>query len=467
MWQRLSGSETITVNTSSQNTIQLTAKDLPRHLSGTSENEVWQDQAGIEYFLKEAKPRKIETIFQKDPFYNQLKQRRLELLGDYVFNPYTEKPDNAETVAKVITLSSEDNIEYTLIQEHIGKYVTHVQDVMLTNTALEILASHISAAIMGDLLITPKNYFYLHQNTPVIISRTVGHLREFLSEHPILTMAKTSAHWLSEQAPSFADLGLVEQEAKILGQAYFVALLFGHNDLVNIINLSNCGYIQADDGILILSIVDWGNALGVGFNGLTSTEGAFINPQFDDQNETDCFLHCPIDIRGFKHLMPFDEVIYPLLPRQVIPDLFDLTKDDVPSLRQAQREGFYEACTRAVSTLGHVKELIQTIIQDTFQNIIILDDEALIKQLLPESIYPTCRKIDAKNSYNLPAIIEGRIKSLLHMKLALEDGKSLKDIAQERLSVFQKSQSTRFFAADKPTELTFSADKLSVFFTYT
>ena len=354
-------------------------------------------------------------------------------------------------------LSGEMKVNYAQIQDNIDKYVVHVQELILSNTTLEILASHIRAKIMGDLLVAPQNYLYVHENTPMIISRSVGNLREFLSEHPRLAVAKTSGHWKTHQPPLFGELDLTEEQARILGQAYFVALLFGHNDVVNNINLSNFGYTQSEDSSLRLSIVDWGNTLGVGFGGLTSDEGAFINPQFDNQNEDGSLQYQVADITSFKHIMPFDEVVYPCLSRQVVFDLFDLTKDDAPVLRNAQRKGFYEACERAVIALGNVHEMVETIVQDTLQNAISLDDDMLIKHLLPESSSPANGNKGKKKGFNLGSIINGRIISLQRMKMELENGKSMKEIAEERLTLIQLKQDfseTRFFSQGKLSGVT-------------
>ena len=456
MYEAMASSEAIVITLKNNSIIQLKAKEQSRELSGTSKKEIYQDQAGTDYYLKEAKPRKIEAIFHHDLFFKELRSHRREFLGDAVFNSYTEKPEDEATLSQIQMLSGVDSTIFAKLQEDIEKYVEHVQELMLINTALEILASHISAKIMGDLLISPHNYFYRHNNTPTVLSRSVGNLREFLSEHPLLAMAKTPDHWENHSAPFFAELRLSEGEARILGQAYFVALLFGHNDLVNNINLSNLGYILMEDGSLKLSIVDWGNALGVGFGGLTAEEGAFINSQFGEQSGIDRFKYQSTDRTGFKHIMPFDEIVYPLLPRQVVLDLFDLTKDDAPALRQAQREGFYEACERAVMSSGKMQELIDTTVKDTLQNSMSLDDAMLINRLLPEFICSTNITEKHKNNYNLATILEGRIKSLQKMKNALEDGRSLTEIAQETFGFIQKSQdysAVRFFPQKKPASV--------------
>lgn len=442
----------ITIRPNEYSSLSLKPTEPAKPLSGVSKKEIYQDSAGVNYYLKEAKPRKIDTVFHNDRFFADLKRKRAILVGAGAFNPYTEQPDGEEALVNIEALSEDKSIEYARIQTDIEKYVTHVQELMISNSALELLASQICAGIMVDLLVVPRSYLFVHEKKPVTLSRSVGTLREFLSEHPLLSAAEKPEYWASHEPPLFKQLALTEQQARILGQAYFVALLLGHNDLVNNINLSNCGDVETEDGIK-LSIVDWGNVLGVGFSGLTDEEGAFSNPQFaEPSSDLERFTHQRADITSYKHMIPFDEVVYPLLPRQVVFDLFDLTNNDVPALRKAQRDGFYEACDRASKYLGHVHELIHTILQETLQNKISLDDAALIKRLLPEFVYPTVKK----NGYDLAAIIEGRIKSLQQMKNDLEKGRSIHEIAQERFALIQKSQelpSARFFSAQRGEDI--------------
>ncbi len=419
--------------------LKLKIKEPSHALSGTSKNTIYEDEKGVEYYLKEARPRKIAGIFLNDPLLSRLKEERQALLPDAIFNPYTETPEDDSTRQYIQSLSPKDHHSYRQLQSQIDTYVTHVQEVTLVNTTLEVLASRIAQAIMGPLLVCPEDYCFVQQQRPFLMSRAVASFHEFLSEHPLLAVAKTSDYWKTHLAPTFKDLNLTRTEAKILGQAYFIALALGHNDLVNNINLSNSGYVEGEDGSLTLCIVDWGNTLGVGFSGQTADEGAFQNPQFHLKKEQ-LFTHDVCDRTGYKHLVPFDEVVYPILPRQVIPDLFDITKDDVVELRQAQREGFYEACNQAERVLDQLPEFIAKMIEETLQQDLSVEEGERVRTLLPRSIFFPSQQEIQKDQYTLSGILSGRIKSLQNIKCALQKGKTLIDIADEQFRIIKNSQ---------------------------
>lgn len=406
-------------------------------IPGNSSNELQQDDKGAKYFVKKPKLRKIQDIFKSDKAFINLLQHRKTLIKDAEFCPFTGQPTH-ETFTYLQTFPPEIISQYNDVQLKIEKYVRHVREVMLSNTILELLGSRISAAIMGNLLIVPRNKLSMSNNTPLTISPAVENFNEFLAKHPLLAVAEKPEYWLDNEAPSFKALNLKTEEAEIIGQAYFVALLIGHNDMVNNINLSNFGYVEDADGSLTLCVVDFGNALGIGFSGLTAEESSFLNPQFIDKTD-DSFVSQPADILGFKHTMPFDEVVFPLLPRQVVPDLFNLTSSDVPSLRQAQRNGFYQACEQAVSMLEKIHEITRTIFYNTLYGEIPLD-ELIIKRLFPESIYPTPSTIVENGSYNIPDILEGRIKSLQQMAKFLKNGTSLTQITEQRFDYIKSKQ---------------------------
>ncbi|ETO94456.1 hypothetical protein [Legionella oakridgensis] len=441
--------EALTIELQDHSTIVLRRKEKDRELSGSSKKGVYQDQDEREYYVKEPKPRKVTEIFKKDVFFNTLIDRRRELLDGSIDG--IAIPDDEEILCKIEELSVENRRELDQIQDKLKNYVRHVDELILSNSALEVIASRVSAAIMGDLVIVPQNYLHIHDGQPLIASPSVGRLVEFLSEHSSVEAAKTPEYWLSHPAPSFTTLVTTREQARLLGQAYFIALLFSHYDLVNNINLSNFGYVRQSDDTLKLSIVDWGNSLGVGFSGLTAEEGAFKNPQFARQSDRADYLgHRPEDITGFQHVMPFDEVVYPLLPRQVVPNLFDLTAEDEPALREAQRLGFYEACDRAMSVLDELQELIPTIITRTLHEAMSAEDSCCLQPLLPSLITKDNR--GKKDEYTLANILEGRMRSLQQMKEALQGGKTLQDIARERLMAITKSQmlpSVRFFSSAK------------------
>jgi hypothetical protein len=184
--------------------------------------------------------------------------------------------------------------------------------------------------------------------------------------------------------------------------------------------------------------VDWGNALGAGFNGQTAEEGTFKNTQFDAKSPRFFKLDYKTDdVTNFQHMMPFDQIVYPLLPRQVVVDLFDLTANDKPELREAQRQGFYEACEQGLNSLDKIQYIIPGVVQHTLQEAMSATTARTLKELLPHSI---THFSEDKNTYNLVHIIEGRIRSLQLMKEALLEGKKIQDIAMERLGSIMGSQ---------------------------
>jgi len=434
----------ITIEIGGHSLIELVAKEGGRDLFGVSVKNLYQDISGRVYYIKEPKLRDVRAIFQDDPFFHELIFRRWELLGQGDFELKVELPCDEMKVLKIEALSPVNRETFEQIQSQIKKYVQHADDLVLSHVALEVLAPRLSVAIMGNLLIAPENYLHLHEGKPLLISPAVGGLEEFLSVS--LSEVKAPEYWLSHEAPSFIELVKTEAEARILGQAYFVALLFGHYDVVNNINLSNFGYVRGQDGGLTLSIVDWGNSLGVGFSGVSAEESAFKNPQFAKTTKVrECLKYMSEDIIGFKHVMPMDKVVYPLLPRQVVPNLFDFTATDNPRLRSAARLGFYEACDRALSVIGSIDEIVSEILEHTLSMAMSIEDATKVKSVL-------CEASTKEYGDNLADIIRGRINSLNLMKNGLMAGRSLEDIAHERLMIIRQGQmfpSMRFFPVAK------------------
>lgn len=423
--------------------LELVPKVEEKVLSGVSEKRVYVDRHGNEFFVKEAKPRTPMEIFKNDPYFNELIFHRRTLLGEMAFGPVLHD----KTSGKHVELSVTDRALLDLIEGKLHNYQRHVDELVLINAALEVIASYLCKSIMGDMMVTPHNFLYLHEGHPLIISPSVGTLREFLSEHLQVKNATRPEYWIDHLRPCFKSLVTTEEEARLLGRAYGCALLFHHNDLLNNINFSNFGNISEYSG----SIVDWGNSIGVGFNGLTAEESAFSNQQF--KNSTVCLDSTPCDIMSFKHMMPFDSVVYPLLPRQIAPDLFDLSAEDCPTLRAAQRLGFYEACDQALSRIEHVQEITASTIKHTLQSAMSAADAARIFPLLPNFI--TSETTSETEGYTLANIIAGRILSLQQMKTSLHDGQKLYEIASERLKVIATSQTLRslsFFATAKASD---------------
>ena len=66
-----------------------------------------------------------------------------------------------------------------------------MKEIIIANTALEAIAPSIATAIMGELFVVPKNYYYIISDQPFIISKSVGNLVEFLSQNFTVRQAKT------------------------------------------------------------------------------------------------------------------------------------------------------------------------------------------------------------------------------------------------------------------------------------
>jgi hypothetical protein len=411
--------------------------DENRHLFGLSPKGLYTttntDGETVTYYIKEPKARKVADIFGKTPHFVELIATRQQLLKevkvDVKFDPYTEQPDkNLQEY-----LSDHDFQLYQENAEKIEKYAQHVREIVLSNTTLEILAPQLAQAIFGkELLSVPENIFFMgSKGTPCTASQSVGQLSEFLTEHPSVESKQSPADWKKEGVtpPTFEDLIVSENnddallKAQFLGQAFAIALLMGHLDLVNNINLSNFGtIISPDTQQEKLCIVDWGNCLGAGFSGLSADEGAFQNPRFNTQIE-------PQDpITGFSHVVPFDGEILPALPRQVVGNLFDLTAEDNKELREAQRKGFFQAFDQASKNKENLITLVTETIAQTI-NAVPEADRETFKQALPVSARLASQ---TTNPDSLAQILTHRLNSLESICTKLQNKQCLTDIIREQ-----------------------------------
>lgn len=115
-------------------------------------------------------------------------------------------------------------------------------------------------------------------------------------------------------------------------------------------------------------MVDWGNCVGKGFNGLTADESSFQNAQFKRPHPRFGATNFrPQDLIGHQHVVPFDGTVYPLLPRQIVPDLFNLSATDAPLLRSAQRRGFYEVCEQAMALRRQIPSILEATMAGIFK----------------------------------------------------------------------------------------------------
>lgn len=314
-------------------------------------------------------------------------------------------------------------------------YQQHLQELSDSQLFLQVLAPRIAKSIFGEHIIVPDNYFCkLPNGVPMILSELIPGFNEFLSNEKMVKGVqekKRPADWNVAQLPKREDISLTEKQANILGKLLCVGLVMGHWDVLNNINLTNSGVVDKN-GQLILAVVDWGNCLGTGFSGLPADVNAFDNPdiktkQIDSKSSS---------LEGFQHCVPFDEIVYPLLPRQVIKNLFDLHASDATS--KAVLSGFKEAYTEAKKQVDQLAENIPLIVHETLEKFTALADRVYATSLLNRDVYLS--KSENSETYTLANVLCGRIRSIEGILQGIEVGKSLDDIAQERLSDIIDSQ---------------------------
>lgn len=233
----------------------------------------------------------------------------------------------------------------------------HVDDLRDSATATSVIAANIARSIFPSIAIPENILTRLPDKRPCVLSKYLpSKLEEFLSKKSLVIKKdpKKPDDWKKEgkDLPKRSELELSSEEAKILGTLYYAALLMGHWDLINNINLTNSGYILKD-GKKCPAIVDWGNCLGVGFGGVSQDSTAFQNPEFKNPE----LKHSPSDadpVTGFIGAIPFSSIVYPQLPRQVVTDLFDMSGKDEISI--SMREGFFAAHKEAQANFSKAKE---------------------------------------------------------------------------------------------------------------
>lgn len=399
-------------------------------------------------------------IFNGDQHFTQLIKERDNLCRPYgiTFDPYTEQP-TVSNLDDLKVLLKNDWDTYQKLQAQITPYAQHVRDIMISNTALEILAPVIAKEIFGDDLIVPENTFFIDETgMPCTASKSVGDLDEFLTHHELVKNKKTPKDWDQNTKPTVEELLIIPGEseeesirkAELLGEAFAVALLMGHLDLVNNINLSNFGSVTDPvTGEKKLCIVDWGNCLGAGFGGLTSDESTFHNPDFDrnqmPQNP----------ITGFQDVVPFDTEVVPRVPRQIVSDLFALGSTDNPKLRQAQLAGFDRVCRKMEAQFSHMETLVSHAIEETIMHVpkvVEIGDENVNqdnRNQFVSALPRTAQPAHQEEVGSLTNILKGRAQSLVKIRTELQAGKSLDEIAKNRLERIKASQNIGIFKTAK------------------
>ncbi len=193
------------------------------------------------------------------------------------------------------TLEEDEKSLFLNNQEVIQAAAKHVREVLIERAFLEALSPQIVKAMMGESFCVPENIFYITEDgEPLNLSQslfkspqeleelkdsdTIINFVEPLSKKSVVGGKKKPGDWEGQKAPSIEDLELSTEDGFILGQLYFVALLIGHWDLFNNIDLSNSGYVEYKSGKKLAAIVDHGNDLFTGFSGLTKEESFILNP---------------------------------------------------------------------------------------------------------------------------------------------------------------------------------------------
>lgn len=402
-------------------------KEVPpsQKLSGTSKKAIFynEEDPSAPWFVKQPKERPENKILPEDIAPSLYKARRkLAHLNEI---------DNHNS-PKLYKLKNKVKKEVDQTEK---QYKEHRQSLRDSQFFLEALSPRIADAIFGNFLAVPENYFYKEDDdhSPLILSKGIKNFREFLSEEPIVENKTVVKDWENSTLPLRNQLHLNPEKAEALGKLLFIALLMGHLDILNNINLTNSGVVEEPGKKLIPAIVDWGNTFGVGFEGKSEDECAWKNP---DLFSGKIDLKHP-DIAGFQHCVPFDTIVYPLLPRQIVQDLFNLT--DKNSISEAMLNGFEQACIIAKEKLSAIDTLIPTVIETVFNQYTAVTDINKLKNILNhEMFFPTEKQ--QKDGYTLANILKGRINSLVDILRQLKEGVSLEQIGQNRLDEIIKLQ---------------------------
>lgn len=414
-------------------TIELVKNKQTQALSGVSEKLTYRDpKTGDIYFVKTQKRRELTDFFSA--------------LGE------TEKKN------LLAILSKKEHDRTDSEKARLEPYLKHMQDVQATHSYLEVLSSRVAEKMFGkDILIVPENYLYKdpNSNQVFILSKGVNEYKEFLSDNKnfneLLLKAKKIAKergvkeselWDHSPRPSRSDLNLSEQEGEALGELLAVALVMGHLDLFNNINLSNSGTATDANNNKRICTVDWGNTAGPGFGGFSAEETAFKNPDFQEKKS----LESKDSIGGFKHVVPFDKQIYTLLPRLIVPDLFKMPGREAhpDKISQAVLKGFLKVCEAAKALfLQEDNTVSEKVLEAIEASKSLYTDEGtrayLAKLLESQKMYST--NAPSPQQYHLANIMEGRLFDLIRIGEKLKS-KTLEEIAAERLNAVKAAQRT-------------------------
>lgn len=382
------------------NNKKLKLKNDKCRLAGLNKKSIYIDANGNEYIAKVEKDRRYHELFPKE-------------IAPYLYHK------KIDPITQEIKYIFDEKKAHTLFNKH----KISLQD---RNTCLTQISSSVAKYLFKDFVFVPESYLTRLINGSVILSKKISprlKFCEFLSEAKVIQRAspKEPKDWNNRSTlPSRNELKLSKEQLQLLGKIYFIALFMGHWDIVNNINLTNSGSVFIN-GKLFPVIVDWGNCLGVGFSGYNDSS-AFFNYEFSGLN-----LPPNHSISGFQGCVPFDSIVYPRLPRQLVPDLFDLSSQDDAS--KAVLAGFVEAFELTKSRF--TKKLLENIVVSSIEANIDRNHHDYFQHLL-----------DSENitANRLAEILEGRLKSLEDIVNKLKSGESINKISNDQFEKISQSQ---------------------------
>ncbi len=468
--------------TGSKIILPLIIKREDQKLSGVSQKVCYENpDTGAVFFVKSQKPRKITDIIGSGfpektllAFEENIKigKKYGIVLDEYTGRYTSSTSENYLSKSEIKSLfdkaevSEQDQFFYNCVE--IERAAAHVRDILLERTFLEALSPQIIKAIMGDSICVPENYLYIDdEGEAFILSKSIFKspkqfeqckdeiqvvaFKEFLSDKNVIAGKSKPQDWKDEKPLSISRFNLTVEQANILGQLYFVALLIGHWDLFNNIDLSNSGLVEFDDKSVFPAIVDHGNCLGTGFSGFTQAETFIHNPDrsssFQDfKTETDYLRQ----ITGFQFTDIYDAYVTQLqLPRSLIGDLFDLTEktDNLArnEIRKAQLEGFVKACLNASKNAGskncNLLSNVPKAVNELMEHYMSDKDAKLIANAVNLELYHLSDNPGSKITYNLANILAGRLASLLELPKEITK-KTVQEISKNRFRMLMDSQLT-------------------------
>ena len=172
----------------------------------------------------------ILTIEEEGTSLNGLNQKKF--YRDKHGNRYIAKVDKIRDSKKDIfpgsipTFPEEDN--------DLKTYQTHTNDLRDSAAAANLIMADVARSIFPSLLCVPENYLCtLDDGTPVILSKILPkevQFKEVLSEKEAIKDKYTSPEAVKEVL-FVKNLAITEDEARILGIIYCVALILGHWDV--------------------------------------------------------------------------------------------------------------------------------------------------------------------------------------------------------------------------------------------